>query len=213
MSESPGRFVIGITGASGAPYARRTVQLLAQAGADVHLVVSALGHRLMHDELGMGALTVENILEDPSIPTDRIHLENVKDVGATIACGAFKLDGMIVVPCSSNSLAGMATGLSQNLLHRAAYVTLKERRRLVLVHRESPLTLIDLRHMETITQMGGIIMPASPGFYLKPTTIEELVDFVAGRALDLVGVKHELAIRWDPKAERSSPSGARGSAS
>ena len=109
---------------------------------------------------------------------------------------------MIVVPCTSNTLGSIANGLAQNLMHRAAHVTLKERRKLVLVHRETPLSLVDIKNMQSVTEAGGIIAPANPGFYMLPQTIEGLVDFVAGRCLDLLEVEHDLDVRWSqPKRD------------
>lgn len=192
------QIVVGITGASGALYARRTIQLLACAGVHTHLVVSPLGQRLLHDELGMESIDPAALLSPP-LPRGGvapITLHHYRDVGAPIASGSFPHDGMVVVPCSSNTLSAVATGSQQNLLHRAAAVTLKERRRLVLVHRESPLTLIDIRNMEQATLAGAVICPASPGFYMLPRSIDDLVDFVVGRVLDLLGVEHGLKVRW-----------------
>ena len=187
------RLIVAVTGASGAIYARRMIEVLANLGHEVHVVVSPLGQRLLHDELSIESITAEQLA--PAAP-QQLHLHNVRDVGATIASGSFRCDGMIIVPCSSNSLAAVASGLQQNLVHRAAAVTIKERRPLVLVHRETPLTLADIRNMETVTLAGAVIFPASPGFYLMPQGINELVDFVVGRVLDLFDITHDLAIRW-----------------
>lgn len=189
----PRRIVVGISGASGAAYARRTVELLVAAGVEVHLVVSPLGQRLLHDELGMEGV-------DPAALAGRddhpVTLHHYRDVGAPIASGSFRHEGMIVVPCSNNSLAAIATGVSNNLLHRAANVALKERRKLVLCHREMPLSLIEIRNMASVTEAGGIVCPANPGFYMLPESLNDVVDFVAGRLLDLVGVEHTLNTRW-----------------
>jgi len=194
----PKRIVLGITGASGAAYAQRAVQLLVAAGVETHLVVSPLGQRLLHDELGMegvdGAALAGLATDDPAL--DRLTLHNFRDVGAPIASGSFAHDGMAIIPCSSNTLGCVATGSAQNLMHRAAHVTLKERRKLVLVHRESPLSLIDARNTVAATEAGAIIAPANPGFYMLPQKVEDLVDFVVGRTLDLLGVEHDLNIRW-----------------
>lgn len=202
------RLVVAITGASGALYAHRLVQLVVAAGIETHLVVSPLGQRLLHDELGMEGLTPTGLaslagIEDGRKP-DNLILHNFRDVGATIASGSFQHDGMIVVPCSSNSLGSIASGTGQNLVHRAAHVTLKERRRLVLVHREMPLSLIDIRNMQTATEAGAIICPAQPGFYMLPETIGDLIDFVVGRVLDLVDIEHDLNIRWSDKVRVSA---------
>ncbi len=198
-TDSPQRLIVGITGASGAIYAQRLVQLLVAANIETHLVVTPLGQRLLHDELGMEGIDLPALAgHDASqdLPTDRFFLHNYRDVGASIASGSFTHDGMIVIPCSSNTMSAVANGSAQNLLHRAAHVTLKERRRLVLVHRETPLSLVDIRNMQAVTEAGAIVCPASPGFYMLPKTIDELVDFLVGRVLDLVGVPHDLNVRW-----------------
>jgi len=206
---TPRRLVVAITGASGAVYAHRLIQLVVAQGIETHLVVSPLGQRLLHDELGLegltpaGLATLAGLPEDADKP-DHLILHNFRDVGATIASGSFKHDGMVVVPCSSNSLGAIASGSGQNLVHRAAHVTLKERRKLVLVHREMPLSLIDIRNMQTATEAGAIVCPAQPGFYMLPQSIEDLVDFVVGRVLDLVDVEHDLKIRWSDKVRSRS---------
>jgi flavin prenyltransferase len=188
------RIIIGITGASGAVYATRVIELLALADVEVHLAVSALGKRLLQDELGMRRLDPEALTAGRGSQLV-IHPEH--DVGAAIASGSFLHDGMIVVPCSSNTLAKIAAGITDNLLQRAAAVTLKERRTLVLAYRESPMGRIDLLNAQRVSDAGAVIAPLAPGFYLQPRTIEDLVDFMAGKLLDLVGVPHELKTRWD----------------
>ncbi len=129
-------------------------------------------------------------------------LYNYNDVGAKLASGSFLHDGMVIVPCSSNTLAEVAHGLGDNLISRAAAVTLKERRKLVLVHREMPLSPIDVNNYKALSDAGVVLCPANPGFYLNPTTVGEVVDFVAGKLLDLIGVKHAFDTRWDPKNVR-----------
>lgn len=194
------RIVVGISGASGAVYARRTIQLLESAGVETHLVVSPLGQRLLHDELGMEGVDLAALAGRSD---HHIVYHHYRDVGAAIASGSFQHDGMIIVPCSNNSLAAVAHGLSENLLHRAANVTLKERRPLVLCHREMPLSLIEIRNMALATEAGAILAPANPGFYMLPQKVEDLVDFVAGKLLDLLKVPHELNTRWtDSPANR-----------
>jgi polyprenyl P-hydroxybenzoate/phenylacrylic acid decarboxylase-like protein len=188
--------VTAITGASGAPYAQRFLQGLVAAGVNVHLVVSPLGRRLLYDELGMETIDLAALA---GTPNHTITLYNYNDVGSKLASGSFLHDGMIIVPCSSNTLAQVAHGIGDNLIARAAAVTLKERRRLIVVHREMPLSPIDVNNYKTLTDAGVILCPANPGFYLNPTTVGEIVDFVAGKLLDLVGVKHSLEVRWDPK--------------
>lgn len=194
------RIVIGISGASGALYAQRTISHLLELGHEVHLVASPSGVRLLVDELGADGLDLHLLGNLPKgvDPRERgLHRHNFRDVGAVIASGSFRHDGMAIVPCSSNTLNAVAAGLGDNLLTRAAAVTLKERRRLVLLHRESPLTLMDIRAMETITLAGGVVAPASPGFYLLPQAIGEVVDFMTARVLDLLGVDHRLGQRWE----------------
>src|SRR5438105_1077836 len=188
--------VTAITGASGAPYAQRFIHGLVAAGVNVHLVVSPMGRRLLYDELGMESIDLATLA---GTPRHTITLYKYNDVGAKIASGSFLHDGMVIVPCSSNTLAEVAHGLGGNLISRAAAVTLKERRKLILVHREMPLSPIDVNNYQTLSQAGVILAPANPGFYLNPTTVGEVVDFVAGKLLDLVGVQHQLDTRWDPK--------------
>jgi polyprenyl P-hydroxybenzoate/phenylacrylic acid decarboxylase-like protein len=198
----PQRIVVGITGASGARYAQRTIRLLLAAGVETHLVVSPLGQRLLHDELGMEGIDLAALAgaAPPQASIPGLTLHHYRDVGAAIASGSFAHDGMVIVPCSSNTLSAVAVGSASNLLHRAAQVCLKERRRLVLVHREMPLSLVEIRNMQLVTEAGAIVCPASPGFYLLPHTVDDLVDFVVARALDLLGVEHGLHVRWDPAA-------------
>src|SRR3954466_12459084 len=197
--------VTAITGASGAAYAQRFIQGLVAAGVQTHLIISPLGRRLLYDELGM---------ETPDLPTlagtkdHTITLYNYNDVGAKIASGSFLHDGMVIVPCSSNTLCGVAHGLGDNLINRAAAVTLKERRRLVIAHREMPLSPMDVTAYKILTDAGAIVCPANPGFYLNPTTVGEVVDFVAGKLLDLIKVPHAFDTRWDPKALRPPIKGA-----
>src|SRR5215207_2415007 len=191
--------VTAITGASGALYAQRFIQGLVAAGVRVHLVVSPLGRRLLHDELGMETVDLPTLA---GTMDHSVTLYNYNDVGAKLASGSFLHDGMVVVPCSSNTLAEVAHGLGDNLISRAAAVTLKERRKLVLVHREMPLSPIDVTNYKALSDAGVILAPTNPGFYLNPTTVGEVVDFVAGKLLDLVGVKHTMDTRWDPKNVR-----------
>jgi 4-hydroxy-3-polyprenylbenzoate decarboxylase len=191
--------VTAITGASGAAYAQRFIQGLVAAGVQTHLVISPLGRRLLYDELGMETPDLATLA---GVKDHTITLYNYNDVGAKIASGSFLHDGMVIVPCSSNTLAQVAHGLGDNLITRAAAVTLKERRKLILCHREMPLSPIDVMNYKTLTDAGVILAPANPGFYLNPTTIAEIVDFVAGKLLDLIGVTHNFETRWDPKRNK-----------
>lgn len=188
--------VVGITGASGALYAQRFVQGLVGAGVHVHLVVSANGRRLLRDELGMEGLDLVGL---SGRQDHGITVYGHRDVGAKIASGSFLHDGMVIVPCSSNTLGEIAHGLGGNLISRAAAVCLKERRRLVVCHREMPLSAVDVNNYKILTDAGGIVAPANPGLYLNPATVGEVVDFVAGKLLDLVGVAHSLETRWEPE--------------
>jgi flavin prenyltransferase len=191
--------VTAITGASGALYAQRFIQGLVAAGVNVHLVVSPLGRRLLHDELGMETVDLTALA---GAERHTITLYPYNDVGSKLASGSFLHDGMVIIPCSSNTLGEVAHGLGANLISRAAAVTLKERRKLIIAHREMPLSPIDVTNYKILTDAGAIIAPTNPGFYLNPTTVGEVVDFVAGKLLDLLGIRHALDTRWDPKNVR-----------
>lgn len=188
--------VTAITGASGALYAQRFIQGLVAAGVNVHLIISPLGRRLLHDEMGMEKPDLDALA---GTKDHTITLYNYNDVGAKTASGSFLHDGMVIVPCSSNTLCEVAHGLGDNLISRSAAVTLKERRRLVIAHREMPLSPMDVTAYKLLTDAGAIVAPCNPGWYLNPTTIAEVVDFVSGKLLDLVGVRHAFDTRWDPK--------------
>ncbi|HVZ94257.1 MAG TPA: UbiX family flavin prenyltransferase [Phycisphaerales bacterium] len=210
MSErSRRRYIVGITGASGALYARRVISCILTAGHECHLTVTPLGQRLLADELGLEAVTAKSapLLALAGLPhnTDRrergLFFYSSKDVGAAIGSGSFRHDGMVIVPCSSRTLCSIAAGTGDTLVARAAMCALKERMKLVLAHRETPLSLIDIRAMETVTLGGAIVCPANPGFYLLPRSVDEIVDFVAGRLLDLLGCEHDLKVRWEERVE------------
>lgn len=192
------RFVLGISGASGAAYSLRLLELLLHLGHEVHVVVTEYGRRLLFDEARIAHLDFAYLC--PNIAdaraSERLILHPNKDVGASIASGSFLHDGMVVLPCSSSALGYIATGSGNNLLARAAMVTLKERRPLILCHRETPLSLIDIENMKQLTLAGAIVCPTNPGFYLLPKTVEDLVDFMVGKVLDLLKVEHDLKIRW-----------------
>lgn len=184
------RLVVAITGASGAVYGVRLLEELRASGAaETHLVMSSSGLMTAQQELDMGRTDIEAL-------ADVVH--NVKDIGATIASGSFKASGMVVAPCSMKTLASIAHGLADNLVSRAADVMLKERRRLVLVARETPLNLAHLRNMASVTEMGGIIFPPVPAFYTRPASLDELVNHTVGRLLDLFDLPHDgLVKRWE----------------
>ena len=182
------RLILAVTGATGAIYSIRLLEKLrALGGVETHLIVSSAGWLSIQHELALDRPSVEHF-------ADVVH--NVRDVGATIASGSFATDGMIVAPCSMKTLASIAHGLSDNLIARAADVTLKERRRLVLLVRETPLNLAHLRNMTAVTEMGGIIFPPLPAFYDKPATIDEMVDHTVARVLDMFQLGPALTDGW-----------------
>lgn len=182
------RLVVAITGATGAVYGLRLLQILRdRADCETHLLISDAGALNIHQELQLKRKDVEQLAD---------HVYNPRDVGAAIASGSCRTDGMIVAPCSMRTLAAVAHGLSDNLVARAADVTLKERRRLVLMVRETPFNLVHLRNMTAVTEMGGIIFPPLPAFYHRPESIEAMVDHTLARVLDLFDISHELAPRW-----------------
>ena len=188
MADSPRRLVVAITGATGAVYGVRLLeQLAATPGVETHLVVTDAAALTLHQEMGMQRRDVEALAHV-------VHKN--RDIGASIASGSFQSDGMVVAPCSMKTLAAVAHGLSDNLVARAADVMLKERRRLVLMVRETPFNLAHLRNMTAVTEMGGIVFPPLPSFYHKPASIEEMVDHTVGRVIDLFGLEHGLAPRW-----------------
>ena len=188
MTASPAaRVVVGITGASGAVYALRLLQRLKAAGAQTHLIASPAGVLNVHHELGLDRRALEALAD---------HAYNPADIGACIASGSFATDAMVVVPCSMRTLAAVAHGLSDNLLTRAADVVLKERRRLVLMVRETPLNLAHLRNMTAVTEMGGVIFPPLPAFYHRPQSIDEMVDDTVERVLALIGVAGAAPRSW-----------------
>ena len=184
----PRRLVVAITGATGAVYGVRLLQLLSGTpGIETHLVVSDAAVLTLHQETGLQRRDVEAMAHV-------VHKN--RDIGAAIASGSFQSDGMVIAPCSMKTLASVALGLSDNLIARAADVVLKERRRLVLMVRETPFNLAHLRNMTLVTEMGGIVFPPLPSFYHKPASIEEMVDHTVARVIDLFGIEHALAPRW-----------------
>lgn len=187
------RIVVGVTGASGAMYAQRLIQCLVDAGTEVHLAITPYGRRLFHDELDYSEVNAQTLLGRDN---SQLIIHPHQDVGSSIASGSMHTDGMIICPCSSNTLGSIAAGLGGNVLTRAAQVTLKERRRLVLVTREMPMGHLDLENALRLSHAGAVICPASPGFYMLPKTLDDVVDFVVGKLLDLVGVPHRLNTRW-----------------
>ena len=186
--------VLALTGASGAPYGLRLLEVLARNQVPVWLIPSSHGMRLLREECGIDSLealrkaTGEDWRSVTVFPDD--------DRGALPASGSRKTGGMVVCPCSMGTVAAIAGGTSRSLVERAADVTLKERRRLILVPRETPLSLIHLRNLVTVTEAGAVVIPAAPGFYHRPTRVSELVDFIVQRVLDQLGIEIEIARRW-----------------
>ncbi len=193
--------IVGVTGASGALYAGRLLRALLLGGHRVHVVLSKYGRYLLHEELGfrpdkesLRAFLVR--LYGDEIEKGDLCEYAVGDQASMIASGSAEMDGMVVVPCSIKTLSGVARASADNLIERAADVTLKERRPLILVVRETPLNLIHLRNMTAATEAGAIILPAMPAFYQQPQTFDDLGDFIAGRICSLLGIEHELFARW-----------------
>lgn len=185
--KEPFRLVVGISGASGAIYGVRALDLLRAAGVETHLVITRSAHLTLAQELSMRPA-------DLSAKADVTH--KVDDIGASIASGSFRTMGMLIAPCSVRTMSEIASGVTSSLMTRAADVVLKERRRLVLMLRETPLHLGHLRTMSALTELGAIIMPPVPAFYALPQSIHEMVDHSVGRALDLFGIDSGAVSRW-----------------
>jgi 4-hydroxy-3-polyprenylbenzoate decarboxylase len=192
------RFVVGMTGASGAPYALCLLEELLRQGHEVHLVVTEAAWRVLKEEHDWDVSAREVAFRDRwrNLPGRLVH-HPIKDIGASIASGSYPVDGMVVIPCSMGTLAKLAAGLSTNLLERAADVMIKEGRPLVLVPRETPLSSIHLENMLRLSRIGVKIVPAMPAFYHRPETLDDIVRFVAGKALDQMSVPHQLYRRWE----------------
>lgn len=203
------RWVVGITGASGAIYGIRLVEVLLSSGYEVHLVVTEAGWRVLKEELGWETTRRAEALERAFARYCRdaafIYHPN-GDIGASIASGSFKVEGMLIMPCSMGTLASIAHGSSNNLMTRAADVMLKEGRKLLLVPRETPLHAIHLENMLTLARLGVRIVPAMPAFYYKPQSMDEMIHFLVGKVLDNIDIDHELYRRWgDEHNGQSSP--------
>jgi len=200
MASNP-KIAIAITGASGAIYAVRTLAELLARGIRVELVISDYGRRLLRDELGDDA-TVEKLTPylaskyGDTVNAGAVTIHSNRDLGATIASGSHNCAAMAIVPCSMKTLAGIAHGLSRNLVERAADVMLKERRRLVIVPRETPMSLPALKNMVLCAEAGAMIVPAMPAFYQQPKSLDDLADFMAGKILSALGFEHDLYPAW-----------------
>ncbi|MFA6110176.1 MAG: flavin prenyltransferase UbiX [Candidatus Latescibacterota bacterium] len=203
----PRELVVAVTGASGAIYAGRLLRALLVDGHAVHLVLSQYGRYLLVEELGF-APDRESVVEflvrlyGEEVRQGALREYRVGDLACALASGTARLDGMVVLPCSMKTLAGISHGLSSNLIERAADVSLKERRPLVLVPRETPLNLVHLRNLTAAAEAGALLVPAMPAFYQRPASFDELGDFIAGRVLDLLGIEHRLFPRWQGPGSR-----------
>ncbi len=202
MSPDRRTFAVAVTGASGAIYAARTIAALLERGFHLELVISDYGRRLLRDELGEAA-AADRLIEylagkyGEGVRSGSYTLHSNRDLGAKIASGSQDCEGMAVVPCSMKTLAAIAHGLSRSLVERAADVMLKERRTLVIVPRETPMSLPQLRNMVLCAEAGVLILPAMPAFYQMPKTLDDLADFMAGKILSALGVSHELYRPWE----------------
>lgn len=188
--------VFAITGASGAPYAVRLLEQLVAAERRVQLILSSHGLRLLQTETDLDSVDALRRHVGAAQWERFVTTFDDGDRGAAPASGSALTAGMVVCPCSMGTLSAISTGASRSLIERAADVTLKERRRLVLVPRESPLSAVHLQNMLRLTRAGAVVLPAAPGFYHRPTSVEDLVDFVVARILDHLGVEHDLSRRW-----------------
>ncbi|KXS40354.1 MAG: 3-octaprenyl-4-hydroxybenzoate carboxy-lyase UbiX [Candidatus Frackibacter sp. T328-2] len=197
-------YVVGITGASGSIYAKRLLKVLINKGHQVYVIISEPGRRVWRDELEieLGDMTQEindHIRQSLGLDKDDqsvIYLDN-DNIGAPTASGSFQTAGMVVIPCSMSTVSGIAYGRSTSLLERSADVTLKEKRQLIIVPRETPLNTIHLENMLKLSKLGADIIPPMPGFYNNPQTIDDLVNFVVGRVLDRLGIEHNIYERWE----------------
>jgi len=201
------KVALAITGASGALYAVRTLAELLGRGVHVELVVSDYGRRLLRDELGEDA-AIDKLMPylasryGDAVNAGGVTIHSNRDLGATIASGSHRCSAMAIVPCSMKTLAGVAHGLSRNLVERAADVMLKERRRLVIVPRETPMSLPALRNMVLCAEAGAMIVPAMPAFYQQPRSLDDLADFMAGKILSALGFEHDLYPAWTGKVDQ-----------
>ena len=181
------RIIVGITGASGAIYGLRLIEVLKEAGCEIHAVVSEHGCQVLEYECGITQQEIKKQVD---------FLHDIKNIGACIASGSFKTDAMVVVPCSMRTLSSISNGIADNLLSRAADVMLKEGRKLIIVPRETPLNAIHLANMLKLSQLGVRILPASPGFYHRPTTLDDMINMMVGKICDTIGIDHDLFPRW-----------------
>jgi 4-hydroxy-3-polyprenylbenzoate decarboxylase len=199
--------VLAMTGASGAPYGVRLLEVLLRAGRTVHLVLSPAAAQVIFQEMERRVDIEHFRLADllgravSPIETGTVLYHDYRNFMAGIASGTFLTAGMVICPCSSGTAAAIAHGLSQNLIHRAADVHLKEKRKLVIVPREAPLSVVQLRNLTICAEVGAVVLPAAPGFYTKPQSLDDAIDFIVGRICDQLGVEHQLFRRWGEQKE------------
>ena len=191
------RYVVALTGASGAPYFLRLVKELLEKENEVHLLVTNAGFRVLNEEHDFVIKKkAEFFYELYHLKKDRLYYHNINDIGASIASGSFLIDAMVVVPCTMGTLAKIACGFSSNLLERTADVVIKERRKLILVPRETPFSSLHLENMLKLSRLGVIIFPPIPAFYYRPQKLDDHTAFIVGKILDLLGVENRLYKRW-----------------
>lgn len=195
--------IVAMTGASGADYGLRLLEILLHAGRTVHFSISPAACEVLKTEKGK-AIDLDSfqpgaLFDEPQLSLERLHYHHFRNFQAGIASGSFLTGGMVICPCSMGTVAAVAHGISENLIHRAADVHLKERRKLVLVPRETPLGVVQLRNLTAVAEAGAVVLPAMPAFYIRPQSITDMVDFVVGRICDQLGVEHSLFRRWGGK--------------
>lgn len=197
--------VLAMTGASGAPYGLRLLEVLLHAGRTVHLTVSPAAVQVLEQEVGrrvrLDLFALGDLLGTQLSAAGEVHYHHYMDFRAGLASGSFLTAGMAICPCSMGTIGAIAHGLSQNLIHRAADVHLKEQRRLVLVPRETPLNVVQLRNLTICAEAGATVLPAMPAFYQRPRSLDDMIDFVVGRICDQLGVEHGLFKRWGETKE------------
>ncbi|NBI30469.1 UbiX family flavin prenyltransferase [Chengkuizengella marina] len=190
-------WIVGITGASGAIYGVRLCEVLLELGFHVKILITEAGWRVLKEELNWNVSQRQETLKKYfSLFPGEYSYFPIQDIGASIASGSYQTEGMVIMPCSMGTLAGISHGMSDNLMERAADVMLKEGRKLIVVPRETPLHMIHLENMLRLSKVGATIIPAMPAFYYKPKTIEDIVSFLVGKVLDMMGIKHNMFTRW-----------------
>lgn len=195
------KYIVGITGASGSIYALRLIEELLQKGHEIYLISTQNGEKVFNYEMNR---TLDSVIESLSHYKEKVKKLSVDDMFAPVASGSFKTDGMIIVPCSMATLAEIASGLGKNLLTRAADVCIKEKRRLILVPRETPLSSIHLKNMLVLSDAGVTILPAMPAFYQKPGSINDMADFIVGKIFDTLGIENKLFLKWGNNNEKNN---------